>query len=123
MSSDNLGSASGAATDGTKPKGNPELVAHIDPAAKSEIAGHGSAHGSGGGHGPATGYWALALGALGVVYGDIGTSPLYALRETINAAMSGQIGGHGSAPGIVLTSIPRDIVIGVLSLIDRKSVV
>ena len=24
---------------------------------------------------------ALALGALGVVYGDIGTSPLYALRE------------------------------------------
>ena len=25
--------------------------------------------------------WALALGALGVVYGDIGTSPLYAFRE------------------------------------------
>jgi KUP system potassium uptake protein len=25
--------------------------------------------------------WALVLGALGVVYGDIGTSPLYALRE------------------------------------------
>jgi KUP system potassium uptake protein len=25
--------------------------------------------------------WALALSALGVVYGDIGTSPLYALRE------------------------------------------
>src|SRR4051794_31843216 len=24
---------------------------------------------------------ALALGALGVVYGDIGTSPLYAMRE------------------------------------------
>ena len=24
----------------------------------------------------------LALGALGVVYGDIGTSPLYALRES-----------------------------------------
>ena len=28
---------------------------------------------------------ALSLGALGVVYGDIGTSPLYALRETILA--------------------------------------
>jgi KUP system potassium uptake protein len=27
---------------------------------------------------------ALALGALGVVYGDIGTSPLYALREAFN---------------------------------------
>lgn len=26
----------------------------------------------------------LALGALGVVYGDIGTSPLYAVRETLS---------------------------------------
>src|SRR5436189_1369746 len=29
-----------------------------------------------------TAFWALALGSLGVVYGDIGTSPLYALRES-----------------------------------------
>uniref|UniRef100_UPI001C20E022 potassium transporter Kup n=1 Tax=Inhella gelatinilytica TaxID=2795030 RepID=UPI001C20E022 len=29
---------------------------------------------------------ALALGALGVVYGDIGTSPLYALREVFHSA-------------------------------------
>ncbi|PWW04040.1 KUP system potassium uptake protein [Hoeflea marina] len=29
---------------------------------------------------------ALALGALGVVYGDIGTSPLYALREAVRAS-------------------------------------
>ena len=29
---------------------------------------------------------ALSLGALGVVYGDIGTSPLYALREAVRAA-------------------------------------
>jgi KUP system potassium uptake protein len=27
--------------------------------------------------------WPLALSALGVVYGDIGTSPLYALRESL----------------------------------------
>ncbi len=27
---------------------------------------------------------ALALGALGVVFGDIGTSPLYAIRECFN---------------------------------------
>ena len=26
-------------------------------------------------------YWALTLGCVGVVYGDIGTSPLYAFRE------------------------------------------
>jgi K+ potassium transporter len=27
----------------------------------------------------------LAIGSIGVVYGDIGTSPLYALREAVNA--------------------------------------
>jgi KUP system potassium uptake protein len=48
----------------------------------------------------------LALGALGVVYGDIGTSPLYALRE----ALSGQA-GHGA-----VTPSPEN-VIGILSLI------
>ncbi|MCP3099058.1 potassium transporter Kup [Myxococcus sp. K15C18031901] len=45
----------------------------------------------------------LALGALGIVYGDIGTSPLYALRECFN-------GPHGIAP------TPQN-VLGVLSLI------
>jgi KUP system potassium uptake protein len=45
---------------------------------------------------------ALSLGALGVVYGDIGTSPLYALRESLE--------GHGLAP------TPTN-VLGVLSLI------
>jgi KUP system potassium uptake protein len=48
----------------------------------------------------------LALGALGVVYGDIGTSPLYALRE----ALSGHA-GHGT-----ITPTPEN-VIGILSLI------
>ena len=32
-------------------------------------------------HAPAGGRWALMLAALGVVYGDIGTSPLYAIKE------------------------------------------
>ncbi len=45
----------------------------------------------------------LTLGALGVVYGDIGTSPLYALRECFH-------GPHGIAP-------TRENVLGVLSLI------
>ena len=31
----------------------------------------------------ATGFWTLSLGSLGVVYGDIGTSPLYAFREAV----------------------------------------
>ena len=40
-----------------------------------------------GGDAPAkVGFWSLALGSIGVVYGDIGTSPLYALREAVLAA-------------------------------------
>ena len=31
----------------------------------------------------------LTLGAIGVVYGDIGTSPLYAMRESVHAATGG----------------------------------
>ena len=48
--------------------------------------------------------WALALGSVGVVYGDIGTSPLYAFRVAVVAAVE-------SGP------VRRDIVLGVLSLI------
>jgi len=41
--------------------------------------------------GPAEGhdnknFWTLALGSVGVVFGDIGTSPLYAFKEAITAA-------------------------------------
>ncbi|MFO1104999.1 MAG: potassium transporter Kup [Amaricoccus sp.] len=38
------------------------------------------------GHHPADSFWKLVLGSIGVVYGDIGTSPLYALREALHAA-------------------------------------
>ncbi len=87
---------------------------------KPQMKDHGgdpAGNGHGHGHQKAS-FAALALGALGVVYGDIGTSPLYALRETINAAISGHLGAHGGA-GVapVLREVPRDIVIGVLSLI------
>ena len=30
----------------------------------------------------------LALGALGIVYGDIGTSPLYAMREALHPVVA-----------------------------------
>src|SRR5258706_6877083 len=45
----------------------------------------------------------LTLGALGVVYGDIGTSPLYAVRQSVLAT------GAGVAS--------RDAVLGAISLI------
>jgi KUP system potassium uptake protein len=35
----------------------------------------------------------LALGAIGVVYGDIGTSPLYAMRECLNATGENAVSG------------------------------
>jgi KUP system potassium uptake protein len=51
-----------------------------------------------------TGFWALTLGSIGVVFGDIGTSPLYAFREAVQAAAH-----HGP--------VTREIVLGVLSMI------
>jgi KUP system potassium uptake protein len=51
------------------------------------------------------GLWALTLGSIGVVYGDIGTSPLYALREAVAAS----VGANGV--------VTRDAVLGILSLI------
>ena len=39
--------------------------------------GHGEVHST-------AGFKALMLGSIGVVYGDIGTSPLYAVKETFN---------------------------------------
>ena len=47
---------------------------------------------------------ALSLGSVGVVYGDIGTSPLYAFREAAMAASENH-------------PVTRSIVLGVLSLI------
>ena len=46
--------------------------------------GHGESTGHAGGHagGHSGGLLKLAVGAIGVVFGDIGTSPLYALRDT-----------------------------------------
>ena len=50
------------------------------------------------------GFWTLALGSVGVVYGDIGTSPLYALKESVAAATAGG-------------PVTREIILGILSLI------
>ena len=62
----------------------------------SDAAGHGA---------PVAGFWALTLGSIGVVYGDIGTSPLYAMRESVIAAVGA--GNPASEPA----------VLGILSLV------
>jgi KUP system potassium uptake protein len=66
----------------------------LDGEARPQV--HGAAHGR---------FWLLTLGSIGVVYGDIGTSPLYAFREAVIAA----VGSEGFAS--------REAVLGVLSLI------
>ena len=63
------------------------------------VSGHADAR-------PTTGLWALTLGSIGVVYGDIGTSPLYALREAVVAASGPE---HGE--------LTRTATLGVVSLI------
>src|SRR5258708_34958358 len=71
----------------------------VAPAAETTAAKeHGEAHST-------AGFKALLIGSIGVVYGDIGTSPLYALREAVIAA---------SGPAGVVTP---QAVLGVVSLI------
>jgi KUP system potassium uptake protein len=75
---------------------NAPVPAHPDSASPADSALPETHH--------KAGFWTLAIGSVGVVYGDIGTSPLYALREAVNAV-------SGGAPPT------RDGVIGILSLI------
>jgi KUP system potassium uptake protein len=70
----------------------------VAPAPETTAAGlHGDARST-------TDFGALTLGSIGVVYGDIGTSPLYALREAVVAASAGG-------------AVTSQAVLGVLSLI------
>src|SRR5215470_16511896 len=61
------------------------------------VNGHGDTH-------TTASFGALTLGSIGVVYGDIGTSPLYALRAAVVAASAGG-------------AVTPQAVLGVLSLI------
>ena len=53
---------------------------------------------------------ALTLGAVGVVYGDIGTSPLYAFREAL-AQMPGETVGAGEIVGVLSLALWALIVV------------
>src|ERR1051326_1604400 len=72
-------------------KSTGEAASGSAPAAASEVR-------------PASDFLALTLGSVGVVCGDIGTSPLYAFRE---AAIAAEAGGP----------LTRETVLGVLSMI------
>src|SRR5438128_1517378 len=84
---------------GNQPRPSPMSPGSAITAAETPAAnGHGEAHST-------AGFKALMLGSIGVVYGDIGTSPLYALREAVVAAS-----------GTSADAAPQ-AVLGVLSLI------
>ena len=66
----------------------PEPTADGAPPADQSTSQNAAAPEAHGGHGRA-GMFGLALGAVGVVFGDIGTSPLYAMREALAHSRSG----------------------------------
>ncbi|MDE2362643.1 MAG: potassium transporter Kup [Hyphomicrobiales bacterium] len=82
---------------------NEPAVAQVLDAAKSgeQGAGAGPAHPAQNGH--AHPFWPMVLGSLGVVYGDIGTSPLYALKSSLDHAK--------------VTGVNPEEVIGIVSLL------
>lgn len=69
-----MNNAVGDAVGNAGTAGNPSTANAASP-----VAGHGHAHGQGRGQASLI---KMAVGAVGVVFGDIGTSPLYALRDT-----------------------------------------
>ncbi len=65
------------------------------------------AHGAHGAHGKKQGLAGLVVGAIGVVFGDIGTSPLYTLKEAFSPHFAKQLG----------MVVDQATVLGMLSLV------
>src|SRR5438876_2954688 len=79
-----------------------------EPAASN---GHGDSH-------TTAGFGALTLGSIGVVYGDIGTSPLYALREAVVAASAG-----GEVTSLAVLGVLSLIIWALIIVVTLKYVV
>ena len=60
---------------------------------------HDSGHATHG-HAPPGSGMALMIGAIGVVFGDIGTSPLYTLKEAFSEHY-GLVGDHDTVLGVL----------------------
>ena len=86
---------------------------HLGPSAKPDgLERNDKSH-------PQTGFWALTIGSVGVVYGDIGTSPLYALRESVFAATS----DGGPANELVVLGILSLIIWALILVVTVKYVI
>ncbi|MGL5138141.1 MAG: potassium transporter Kup, partial [Beijerinckiaceae bacterium] len=86
------------------PQGDAAPAAKAPTDAAKGAAGNHHGHGDHSHQHGKTGFAGLALGSVGVVYGDIGTSPLYALKESLH---------HTAQDG----TASRIEVIGVVSLL------
>jgi KUP system potassium uptake protein len=85
----------------------------LAPASETTAAnGHGDAHST-------AGFKALLLGSIGVVYGDIGTSPLYALREAVVAAS----GAGGAVTPLAVLGVVSLILWALIIVVTLKYVV
>lgn len=82
---------------GDTPRGDAAPTANASSSANAQTPPSGGADGHGGGK---ASHRALILGAIGVVFGDIGTSPIYALREATAHAQKG-VGGDLAIIGVV----------------------
>ena len=81
----------------------PETAPHATPVAAAAAPKHG-------------GFWALTLGSVGVVFGDIGTSPLYAVREALAHAA-------GGSPDLAILGVISLIFWALLLIVTLKYVV
>jgi len=88
-----------------------------DTASATAAAPNGAASNGVGAHHPTANQFALALGSVGVVYGDIGTSPLYAFREALSAAV-----GHGPVTPFAVLGVLSMIVWALLITVTVKYV-
>jgi len=85
------------------PRHHPQKFSMSDPQSRP-AASHAADHPEHAGLGRHASIWQLALCSLGIVFGDIGTSPLYTLKECLHVASS-----HGEA-------FDRLDLLGILSL-------
>ena len=79
-------------------------ASEADEAASGQDAGPGRRLGAG-----------LLIATLGVVYGDIGTSPLYALKEAVRAASPG-----GHPPPVAVTGAVSLILWALILVVSLK---
>src|SRR5580698_3276282 len=85
----------------------------VAPAPETTAAnGHGEVHST-------ASLKALLIGSIGVVYGDIGTSPLYALREAVVAAS----GPHGAVTPVAVLGVVSLILWALIIVVTLKYVV